>query len=89
MLQVRFFVPARLCGALDVVVGDAIVCCGYDFSYPQGCAEHLMSWLGMLSYVMGTNFHTRKAVVVCDVVVGDAIVCYGYEFSYPQGGGSA
>ena len=36
MLWVRFFVPARLCRALDVVVGDAIVCCGYEFSYQQG-----------------------------------------------------
>ncbi len=35
MLWVRIFVPARLCGALDVVVG-------------------------MLSYVVGTNFRTRK-----------------------------
>jgi hypothetical protein len=87
MLRVRFFVPAKLCGALDVVVG-------------------------MLSYVVGTIFRTRMAVVVLDVVVGlyrmlwvrffvparlcrvldvvvgDAIVCCGYEFSYPQGGGS-
>ena len=47
-----------------------IICCGYDFSYPQGCAGHLMSWLGMLSYVVGTNFRTRMAVVVFDVVVG-------------------
>ena len=70
MLWVRFFVPARLCRVLDVVVGDAIVCCGYEFSYPQGYAGHLMSWLGMLSYVVGTNFHTSKAVVVFDIVVG-------------------
>jgi hypothetical protein len=37
MLWVRFFVPARLCVALDVVVR-------------------------MLSYVVGTNFRTRKVV---------------------------
>ena len=36
MSWVRIFVPTRLCRALDVVVGDAIVCCGYDFSYPYG-----------------------------------------------------
>jgi hypothetical protein len=31
MLWVLIFVPARLCIALDVVVGYAIVCCGYEF----------------------------------------------------------
>ena len=41
----------------------------------------MMSWLGMLSYVVGTIFRTRKAVVVFDVMVGVLSYIVGTNFS--------
>lgn len=58
MLRVRIFVPARLCGALDVVVGLYRMLWVRFFVPARRCGA-LDVVVRMLSYIVGTNFRTR------------------------------